>query len=130
METAIVIVAVIAFIGFREWLQLQRRAMIHRERLAAVEKGMELPPLEREVGRRAWNVQRILLLAGLVWVSLGVTGFVTVTALLASSENARYEIPVGIQWIALAPIAIGLSHLVVYFVGKKKEGAAENREAR
>jgi hypothetical protein len=121
MEVALVIVAVIAYLGFREWLRHQRRALIHQERLAAVEKGVEVPPLENEVHRRAWNVQRILLLAGLIWMSLGVAAYVTLSALIASPANARLEIPPGIQWMGLAPAAIGLSHLVVYLVGKKKE---------
>jgi hypothetical protein len=122
MEVALVIVAVIAYLGFREWLRHQRRALIHQERLAAVEKGVEVPPLEHEVHRRAWNVQRILLLAGLIWMSLGVAAYVTLSALIASPANAKLEIPPGIQWMGLAPAAIGLSHLVVYLVGKKKEG--------
>jgi hypothetical protein len=127
MEVALVMVAVIAYLGFREWLRQQRRALIHRERLAAVEKGVEMPPLEHEVHRRAWNVQRILLLAGLIWMSLGVATYVTLSALIAFPANAKLEIPPGIQWIGLAPAAIGLSHLVVYLVGKKKENVAENQ---
>ena len=127
MEVALVIIAAIAYLGFREWLRHQRRIQVHRERLAAVEKGIELPPLEREAHQRAWNVQRILLLAGLIWISLGVSAWITLTALLASPANAKFEIPNGIQWIGLAPVAIGLSHLIVYLVGKKKESSLENR---
>src|SRR5438093_6073630 len=130
MEVALVIVAAIAYLGFREWLRHQRRALIHRERLVAVEKGVEVPPLEHEVHRRAWNVQRILLLAGLIWMSLGVASYVTLSALIASPANAKLEIPPGIQWIGLAPAAIGLSHLIVYLVGKKEENASENQGAR
>ena len=47
MEVAIVMVAVIGFLAFHQWLQLNRSQFIHRERLAAIEKGLELPPLER-----------------------------------------------------------------------------------
>jgi hypothetical protein len=121
MEVAVVIVALIAYMGFREWLRHNRRTLIHRERLAAIEKGIEVPPLEQDVRRRALNVQRILLLAGLIWISLGVAGFVTLTVVQVFPANAKYEIPAGIQWIALGPIAIGLSHLIVFFVGKAKE---------
>ena len=121
MEVAIVVVALIAYMGFREWLRHNRRAMIHRERLTAIEKGVELPPLEQEAHRRAWNVQRILLLAGLTWISLGIAAYVTLTALLSYSSNARGDIPAGMQWIGLAPIGIGLSHVIVYLVGKGKE---------
>jgi len=118
----IVIVALIAYIGFQQWLRHSRRMMIHRERLAAVEKGIELPPLEQEVQRGSWNVQRILLLAGLCWISLGIGAFVVLTALLAHPSELTKEIPRGIQWVGVAPVGIGLAHVIVYLVGKKKEG--------
>ena len=122
MEIAIVMVAVIAYLAFRQWLQFNRRTMIHRERLAAIEKGVDLPPVEQEVRRSGWNVQRILLLAGLVWASLGVGTFVTLSALLAHPTPATQDIPQGLQWIGLAPVCIGVSHLIVYLIGKRKEG--------
>ena len=121
MEVAIVIVAAIGYLAFRQWLQLDRRTMIHRERLAAIEKGVDLPPLEQEVRRSSWNVQRFLLLAGLVWISLGIGAFVTLSALLAHPTQVTQGIPGGMQWIAVAPVCIGLSHLAVYFIGKSKE---------
>jgi hypothetical protein len=121
MDTVILILAVIAYLAFHQWLRSNRRTMIHRERLAAIEKGVELPPLEQEVRRTNWGVQRILLLAGLIWVSLGVGLFVTLTALLAFPSPASREIPQGVQWIGIAPICIGLSHLFVYWVGRQKE---------
>ena len=116
MEIAIVIVAFIAFVGFRQWLQHQRKMMIHRERLAAIEKGVEPPPLEPEVRPSSWNIQRILLLAGLVWISLGVPAFFTLAAL---SGKGVLGIPEGMAFVAFAPIGIGLSHLIVYAVGRK-----------
>ena len=115
METALCFVAILAYIGFRHWLRHSRRMMIHRERMAAIEKGVELPPVEQEVKRNTWNIQRIILLAGLIWISLGVAAFVTLNVVTTK------EIPPGIQWIAIAPVGIGLSHLLVYLVGKKKE---------
>lgn len=118
MEVAVVIVALIAFVGFRQWLQHQRRMMIHQERLLALEKGVELPALEQEVRRSNWNVQRIFLLAGLTWISLGVGAFVTLEALLAHHTP---DIPQGVQFIGVAPVGIGLSHLIVYLVGRKKD---------
>lgn len=125
MEIAAVVIAFIGYFGLREWLRYQRRTLIHRERLAAIEKGIELPPLEQEVKRSAWNVQRTLLLAGLVWTSIGVCILVTLSAIIASPANAKLEVAPGVQWIGLGPIAIGLSHLVVYFAGKKKEDEKE-----
>ena len=123
MEVALVIVALIAYMGFRHWLRHHRRVMIHRERLAAVEKGIELPPLEQEVQRSNWNVQRILLFAGLCWISLGVAASVVLTAVMQHQNSALPDkIPQGLEWIGLAPVGIGISHLIVYLVGRKKEG--------
>lgn len=118
MEIVIVIVALIAFAGFRQWLKHQRRVMIHRERIAAIEKGVEIPPLEQEVSRNNWNVQRILLLSGLIWISLGIGTFVVLKALLANPGSIDLQ---GYQWIGIAPVMIGFSHMIVYVVGRRKE---------
>jgi hypothetical protein len=121
MEIAAVAVALVAYAGYREWLRHQRRTLIHRERLAAIQKGIELPPLDREQKRSSWNVQRTLLLAGLIWLSLGIGAFGTLSAVIASPANAKLEVPPGIQWIGIAPAAIGISHIWVYLAGKRKE---------
>jgi hypothetical protein len=121
VEIAAVAIALIAYAGYREWLRHQRRTLIHRERLAAIEKGAVLPPLELEQKRSSWNVQRTLLLAGLIWLSVGIGVFVTLSAVIASPSNARLEIPPGVQWIGIGVAAIGVSHLVVYLAGKRRE---------
>ena len=41
---AAVFAILLGFVGFRQWLRHQQRAWVHRERLAALEKGVELPP--------------------------------------------------------------------------------------
>ena len=117
---SVIVIALIVYVGFQQWLRHQRRVLIHRERLAAVEKGVELLPLEQEVERRSWNVQRILLLAGLLWISVGIGAFVVLNAMLAHPSEAIKDIPQGIQWIGVAPVGIGLSHLIVYLVGRRK----------
>jgi hypothetical protein len=120
ISTAIVIIALIGFVAFRQYLAHQRRVWIHRERLAAIEKGVALPPLEQEVRRSNINVQRILLLAGLIWIVLGVTFFVVMTSVMVmASQKFTDDIPRGIQYIAIAPIGIGIAHLLALLVGKK-----------
>jgi len=112
------VVAFIGFVAFRQWLQHQRKIMIHQERLTAIEKGVELPPLEQEVKPGNWSAERVLLLAGLIWISLGVGAFVTLIALLDRSPGLG--IPNGVQFVSIAPVAIGLSCLIVCAVGRKK----------
>ena len=118
----LLLIALVFYAAFMQYLWHHRRILVHRERLAAVEKGIELPPLvEQEVKRRTWNVQRILLLAGLIWLSLGIGTFAVLSAVLAHPSPATADVPQGLQWIGVAPIGIGLSHLIVYAVGRKKD---------
>jgi hypothetical protein len=134
---ALVLVA-IAYI-FQIWVRYQRRLMIHRERLAAIEKGTELPPLEQEIQRGGWNVQRLLLLAGMVWISVGVGAFPLLGRLGGQTITlpwgydqvgpvwAKVPIPMGLEWIALALIGIGASHLITYAIGRQREREESRR---
>ncbi len=116
----LVAVAGIAYIGFLEWLKHQRREMAHRERLAAIEKGLP-PPADVEPERYRWSVQRLLLLGGLVWLSLGISAFVVISAILSADVGRTLDIPHGLQWIGLAPATIGFSHLIVFALGRRKD---------
>jgi hypothetical protein len=121
MEYAVIVVALIGFVAFRQYLAHHRRIMVHRERMAALEKGIELPPLEQEVRRSNVNIQRVLLISGLIWISLGLTTYsVLTTMLVQSSLKFRDEIPNGMQYIAIGPFGIGIAHLVALFVGRKR----------
>src|SRR5258708_12667851 len=104
METAMVSVAVIGYLAFRQWLQFNRRRMIHRERLVSIERGVDLPPLVQEVRRSGWNVQQVLLLAGLVWVSLGLWAFLALILPLAPPSPLTPRIPPPPQSKTLHPL--------------------------
>ena len=127
MEFAAIAIAIAFYLGFTQFLQHQRRALVHKERLAAIEKGLPLPPeaaasLSPEAERhRSWNVQRLLLLAGLVWLSLGISTFVVLSAIFSANSPSAADVPRGLQWIGLAPATIGLSHLIVYAVGRSRD---------
>jgi hypothetical protein len=113
------IVALIAFVAFQQYLRHHRRIMIHRERLAALAKGVDMPPVEQEIQQTRWNIQRLLLLAGLSWISIGIGAYVMLGAMVGRPGS---PIPEGLQWIVVPLVGIGLSHLVVYVVGLKREG--------
>ena len=121
METAIVVVALIAFVAFRQWIQHQRRVLIHKERIAAIEKGVDLPPLEQEMARRTVNIQRILLLLGLIWLTIGIGVYVVLSAILSYPPTEQTsEVTKGMEYIGIVPFGIGLAHLITYLVGPKK----------
>src|SRR5687767_11090311 len=112
LASAMSIAVVFAFLGFGMWLRQQRRVMIHRERLTALEKGLEPPPpLEQETSRINWNVQRLLLLLGLVWISVGIGFYLIFSTMLANPTPATADVPHGLQFAGVGMIGVGLSHL-------------------
>jgi hypothetical protein len=114
---------VLGFAAFLQWLRQQRRVMIHRERLAAIEKGVDLPPVAQEVSRTSWNVQRLLLLAGLVWISVGLGFYMVFSEMLRHSTEFTKDVPPGIQYVGYGLIGIGLSHLIAFAVGLLRKDA-------
>jgi uncharacterized membrane protein YfcA len=118
------IVAIVMGIGigmlsiFLEYRKRERMfALYHQERMAAIEKGMDLPPLPEEFfseGKR--KSPHDMLLGGLICCFLGVTLFVALY-FAASLKPALF---------ALMPLGIGLALLIYYFtVGRKQALALE-----
>ena len=137
----LVIVALIGFAAFNLWLRQQRRLIAHRERLAALEKGIDLPAHTLDTSQNSWNVQRILLLAGLCWIALGAGSIVVLSALIANAPPipppgsgvqywqipAESFIPKGSERIGLIPLGLGVAHLIVYFVERRRQGGTPGR---
>ena len=114
--TAIVMGVGIGMLGL--WLDYRNKREIfelhHKERMAAIEKGMEVPPLPAELFRsyRRRRAPSDSLRGGLIWLLVGIA---IVIALLAT-PNAG---PKAAYW-GLVPAAFGLAHLVFYFVEGRK----------
>jgi hypothetical protein len=115
---AVIIVMSVVYVGFQQYLQHHKRVMIHRERVAALERGVALPPVDMEIQRKNWNLQRFLLLAGLSWISLGVGVFPFLHVMAIYHTRGEFG---GVQWLALPIVLIGFSHLVVYAVERKRD---------
>jgi hypothetical protein len=88
----------------------------HVERMAAIERGMDIPPLPIELidGRSTPKRRRTALLPGLVWFFIGLAFVIGVLA-----GDADGEMP---MFVGLVPLGIGLAYLIYYFVeGRKVE---------
>ena len=83
----------------------------HAERMAAIERGMEIPPLPIELidGRSTPKRRRTALLPGLVWFFVGLA--VTVGTLVGGHDVDDFPV-----FIGLIPLGIGLAYLIYYFV--------------
>jgi Domain of unknown function (DUF6249) len=86
-------------------------AMHHKERMAAIDKGMEVPPLPAEFfqdGRRK-RAPSDYLRRGLILVFLGAA----ITAALYVNARQAY------LW-GLVPVAVGAAQLLFYFLESRK----------
>jgi hypothetical protein len=96
------------------WIDYRRRRDIvdahHRERLAAIERGMEIPPLPEAFYSPFRRRRSSYLLPGMVWTFVGTGLFIALGAVV--DEDVRY--------FALIPIGVGAAYLVYHFVEGRK----------
>jgi hypothetical protein len=98
--------------------RLQRAMeLMHAERMAAIERGMELPASALEMaGDQIANLKkpRTALLPGLVWLFVGL-------AISVSRLSFEGGPPL---MVGLIPVGIGLAYLIYYFVEERKQLAS------
>jgi hypothetical protein len=91
----------------------QRRALMelhHAQRMAAIERGLELPPLSMDMFERARSRRRSTsLLPALVWFFVGVAILVGMQSI--SDEEAL---------IGLVPTGVGIAYFIYYFAEGRK----------
>jgi hypothetical protein len=116
-ETAILgelvpIIAIVMGIGIAMlgmWLDYRKKseflALHHKERLAAIEKGLDVPPLPPELFQRHGRAPADCLRRGLVWLAIGAA--VTAALMIEEHRGAAY---------GLIPAAIGLANLLYYYL--------------
>lgn len=101
---------VFAVLNYRKRRRLME--LHHAERMAAIERGMDVPPLPLELidgqsGRR----RRTSLLPGLVWLFVGLAVLISLGKI--GEEEAIF---------GLIPTGVGLAYLIYYFFeGRKLE---------
>ena len=94
----------------------------HKERMAAIERGMDIPPLpEAWLGERTHRRPRYLL-SGMVWFFLGVALFVFLGALVDEEP--------GVKFVGLIPGGIGLAYLLYYLIEGRHEKTTEKAGTR
>lgn len=100
-------IAAIAIIAGHQ-RRMQRHELRHRERLAAMEKGLELPP---ELADTEDAVRKTSgLRSGMIGVAVGVVLYFALRE-VAGSDVALF---------GLIPAAVGIAQLVYYFIEGRK----------
>ena len=136
------IVAIVMGLGIgmlKIWTDYRKKREIlqahHAERMAAIEKGIELPPLPPQFygsddsSAAAANVLREFngnapglryLRSGLMWLLVGIA---TSIALYANHEYGAHNA----AWWGAVPAAFGLSKLLFYFIANRMSAGATER---
>ena len=137
--------SVVVFCGLA--YRIHVRELEHKEKLVAMEKGVE-PPIARSA---PWT-PRSYLLRGMIWLFVGMTSFLALSAIAITSRRQiplesrlavvndarlrgatpeevemllhepRHEegMPIGVAFLGLIPIGVGLANLIFYRVESKK----------
>lgn len=101
-------VAIVTIVtGHRE--KVKRAELRHRERLAAIEKGIELPPdpPEIETGKKANSLR-----SGLTGLFVGIVLYFALDRITGDD----------FALLGLIPAAIGIANLIAHFVESRKNG--------
>jgi hypothetical protein len=103
-----ILVAIVAIVT-QHRQKTQRADLRHKERLAAIEKGLELPPDTadvEDVGKRSNSLR-----SGLTGIAVGVVLYFALDQLVGQR----------IALFGLIPAAVGLANLLFYFIeGRRK----------
>jgi hypothetical protein len=94
----------------------------HKERMAAIDRGMDLPPLPESFYQSIKPSRRSsYLLPGLVWLFIGIGIYLALSG-LAGSDVGR---------LGLIPGGVGLALLIYHFVEGRKQptGAADDPDS-
>lgn len=97
-----------AVLNYKKRCQLVQ--LHHAERMAAIERGMDLPPIPAELlDGNPPRRRRTSLLPGLVWLFVGLAVVLSMRSL--ADEEAM---------LGLIPTGVGLAYLIYYFVEGRK----------
>lgn len=97
-------------------LRAKERELLHKERLAAIEKGIELPQaLLTESGALG---PKACLLRGLIWLFTGVA--IAVFFLVSGFAEDNWH-ALAASALGLIPAGVGLAYLVIYRKTRSKQ---------
>ena len=121
--TAIVFSLPIVWIALNYRKRRHLMELYHKERMAAIERGMELPPLPLDLIDGRSRRRRSSLLPGLVWFFIGLAVF---AGWLITDFDDDLPVIGG-----LIPLGIGLAYLIYYGVeGRHTEKLQLEHELR
>ena len=129
---AVAILMPVGIIAVLAHFKTKEREMIHRERMLAMEKGLQPPPepfpngarLLQDAATRAMEKglrtpPRDLLFRGLLWLAIGIgalASMIWARSPWAIHLQEPFSLLTSMPFLAFIPIGVGLAHLVYFAI--------------
>jgi hypothetical protein len=91
---------------------------VHKERLVALDKGVDPPAWPSDTSKSYLGVDTLLLLSGLIWLAIGLGGMLATFVIVSQPQVQRIPdvVPPTIALIGVPVALVGVAHLIVYYV--------------
>jgi hypothetical protein len=95
--------------------------LYHQQRMAAIEKGIDLPPWPSDLVNDAPRGRPRYLLRGLLWLFVGIGVLISLSAVTRPEADKAWT-------LAFIPIGVGLAYLIYHMVEGKRLDASPKGE--
>jgi hypothetical protein len=100
-----------------QFLRYRMRVLVHKERLLAMEKSIDLPADPAQAPSLA---PQVCLLRGLLWLSIGIACTICLLAIAALLKGDDRTAATAWAMAGLIPTGIGCAYLLYYRLERKK----------
>ena len=106
----------IAVAASQQYFRYRKRVLVHKERLLAMEKGLDLP--SDSVQELPLNPQ-VCILRGLLWISIGIAFIVCLVAISILFDGHDRMVALAWAMTGVVPVGIGCAYLIYYRLQRK-----------
>ena len=97
--------------AFGQFFRYRRRALLHKERLLAMEKGIDLPV---DPALTPGLPPQVCLLRGLLWLFAGIAWIVCLLGIAALLRDYDRTVAAACAFAGIVPVGIGSAYLIYY----------------
>ena len=113
----LLVVFMIGILTSQQLLRYRRRVLVHKERLLAMEKGLEVlvDPVQTPI-----LAPQVCMLRGLLWLFIGIASMICLLAIAALLEGNGRTVAMAWAMTGIVPTGVGCAYLLYYRLQQKK----------
>ena len=102
--------------SLQQFLRYRRRVLLHKERLLAMEKGLDLPP---DSVQATPLPPEVCILRGLLWLFIGIASMLCLIAISLMFQGHDRMVAMAWALTGIVPAAVGCAYLLYYRIESK-----------